>query len=114
MFERDSAIAHAGHRLAALDIPKGRLLVGRLDRTDGSCWYVGRLAVADEHGDPLVIDWRAPAAEPFYRAYPMTPWASCGAATSVGGRTSWSASTTKCSTSPMRARPGSTSWARVR
>ena len=29
LFERDSAIAHAGHRLAALDIAKDRLLVGR-------------------------------------------------------------------------------------
>ncbi len=48
LFERDSAIAHAGHRLAALDIAKDRLLVGRLDLTDGTCLYVGRLAVADE------------------------------------------------------------------
>jgi hypothetical protein len=47
LFERDSAIAHAGHRLAALDIAKDRLLVGRLDLTDGSCLYVGRVAVAD-------------------------------------------------------------------
>ena len=73
MFERDSAIAHAGHRLAALDIAKDRLLVGRLDLTDGSYLYVGRVAVADEHGDPLVVDWRAPAAEPFYRALPHDP-----------------------------------------
>ncbi len=73
LFERDSAIAHAGHRLAALDIAKDRLLVGRLDLVDGSCLYVGRVAVADEHGDPLVVDWRAPAAEPFYRALPHDP-----------------------------------------
>jgi DNA helicase IV len=73
LFERDSAIAHAGRRLAALDIAKDRLVVGRLDLVDGSCLYVGRLAVADEHGDPLVIDWRAPAAEPFYRALPHDP-----------------------------------------
>ena len=73
LFERDSAIAHAGHRLLALDIAKDRLLVGRLDLTDGSCLYVGRVAVADEHGDPLVVDWRAPAAEPFYRALPHDP-----------------------------------------
>jgi hypothetical protein len=32
--ERDSAIAHAGRRLAALDIAKDRLLVGRLDFAD--------------------------------------------------------------------------------
>ena len=73
LFERDSAITHAGRRLAALDVPKDRLLVGRLDLVDGSCLYVGRLAVADEAGDPLVVDWRAPAAEPFYRALPHDP-----------------------------------------
>ena len=73
LFERDAAIAHAGRRLAALDIAKDRLLVGRLDLVDGSCLYVGRLAVADEDGDPLVVDWRAPAAEPFYRALPHDP-----------------------------------------
>jgi DNA helicase IV len=73
LFERDSAIAHAGHRLASLDIAKDRLVVGRLDLADGSRFYVGRLAVADEHGDPMVVDWRAPAAEPFYRALPHDP-----------------------------------------
>jgi DNA helicase IV len=73
LFERDSAIVHAGQRLAALDIAKDRLLVGRLDLVDGSCLYVGRLSVADEDGDPLVVDWRAPAAEPFYRALPQDP-----------------------------------------
>src|SRR4051794_4751475 len=73
LFERDSAIAHAGRRLAALDIAKSRLLVGRLDLADGTRLYVGRLAVADEDGDPLVVDWRAPAAEAFYRALPHDP-----------------------------------------
>ena len=70
LFERDSAIAHASRHLAALDIAKDRLLVGRLDFEDGTCLYIGRLAVMDEEGDPLVVDWRAPAAEPFYRALP--------------------------------------------
>jgi DNA helicase IV len=73
LFERDSAIVHAVRRLAALDVAKDRLLVGRLDLADGTCLYVGRLAVADEDGDPLVVDWRAPAAEPFYRALPHDP-----------------------------------------
>lgn len=31
-------------------------------------FHIGRLAVADENSDPVVIDWRAPVAEPFYRA----------------------------------------------
>ncbi len=36
-------------------------------------WYVGRLAVEDEGHTPLVVDWRAPVAEPFYRATAVEP-----------------------------------------
>ncbi len=35
--------------------------------------YVGRLGVRDDDYEPLVIDWRAPAAAPFYRATPAAP-----------------------------------------
>nr|WP_040562632.1 UvrD-helicase domain-containing protein [Kineosphaera limosa] len=35
--------------------------------------YVGRLGVRDDDYEPLVIDWRAPAAAPFYRATPVQP-----------------------------------------
>jgi DNA helicase IV len=73
LFERDVAAAQAARRLAALDLPKGRMAVGRLDLDDGERWYVGRLAVADEAGDPLLIDWRVPAAAAFYRAVPGDP-----------------------------------------
>ncbi len=31
-------------------------------------FYIGRLAVADERQEPVVVDWRAPIAEPFFRA----------------------------------------------
>ena len=34
LFERDAAIAHAGRRLASLDVTKDRLVVGRLDLAD--------------------------------------------------------------------------------
>lgn len=73
LFERDSAITDARRRLALLDIARDRLLVGRLDLADGETLYIGRLAIADEDGDPLVVDWRAPAAAPFYRALPHDP-----------------------------------------
>jgi DNA helicase IV len=36
-------------------------------------FYIGRLAVADEHRDPVVVDWRAPVAEAFYRATGRDP-----------------------------------------
>jgi DNA helicase IV len=36
---------------------------------DGSeAFHIGRLAVSDVDQEPLVVDWRAPIAEPFYRA----------------------------------------------
>jgi DNA helicase IV len=73
LFERDVVASQAALRLAALDLPKGRMAVGRLDLDDGGRWYVGRLAVADEAGDPLLIDWRVPAAAAFYRAVPSDP-----------------------------------------
>ena len=73
LFERDVVAAQAARRLAVLDVPRGRMAVGRLDLDDGERWYVGRLAVADEGGDPLLLDWRAPAAAAFYRAVPGDP-----------------------------------------
>ena len=42
---------------------------GRTDRVDPvESFHIGRRHVRDEHGDPLVIDWRAPMSTPFYRA----------------------------------------------
>jgi DNA helicase IV len=35
--------------------------------------HIGRIGVLDEEYAPLVIDWRAPAAAPFYRATPVDP-----------------------------------------
>jgi DNA helicase IV len=73
LFERDVAAAQAARRLATLDVRKGRIAVGRLDLEDGDRRYVGRLAVADGSGEPMLVDWRAPAAEAFYRAVPGDP-----------------------------------------
>jgi len=72
--ERDIAVETTQRRLAVLDIGAAPLAFGRLDReVGGAPLYVGRLAVDDDAGDPLVIDWRAPVAEPFYRATPLDP-----------------------------------------
>ena len=69
--ERDIAVEVTIRRLAELDIGKAPLVFGRLDlggAPGSATWYVGRLAVDDAEHTPLVIDWRAPIAEPFYRA----------------------------------------------
>jgi DNA helicase IV len=73
--ERDVAWNVTQRRLADLDIGDAPLMFGRLDMEDHSRWYVGRIAVEDELHTPLVVDWRAPVSEPFYRATAVEPMA---------------------------------------
>lgn len=73
MFERDAFAFQAAKRLAILDAEHEGLVFGRLDLSDGDLRYIGRIGVRDEEYEPLVIDWRARAAEPFYRATPSNP-----------------------------------------
>src|SRR4051794_26095250 len=73
--ERDIAWNVTQRRLTDLDIGDAPLMFGRLDMEDRSRWYVGRIAVEDEQHTPLVVDWRAPISEPFYRATAVEPMA---------------------------------------
>jgi DNA helicase IV len=75
-WEREMIEENIAHRLASLQLGDASLVFGRIDRTQsegGDSFYIGRLAVADEHREPLVVDWRAPVAEPFYRATGRLP-----------------------------------------
>ncbi|MGH9027503.1 MAG: HelD family protein, partial [Acidimicrobiia bacterium] len=77
--EREVAEATTRRRLAALDIRDQPLCFGRIDLepdrdgNSGSRYYIGRLSVTDADQTPLVVDWRAPVAEPFYRATAVAP-----------------------------------------
>lgn len=51
----------------------GPLYFGRIDRTEGGPTYIGRHAILDRHNRLLAINWRAPAAEPFYAATTRDP-----------------------------------------
>ena len=51
----------------------GPLYFGRIDRTDGETLYVGRHAVWSPDNELLSVNWRAPAAEPFYAATEHDP-----------------------------------------
>ncbi len=73
LYERDVFAFQAARRLATLDAEHEGLVFGRLDRTDTEVRYIGRIGVRDADYEPLTIDWRAPAAEPFYRATPANP-----------------------------------------
>jgi DNA helicase IV len=60
-------------RLRRYTASSGPLYFGRIDERDGRTLYVGRHAIANEHDDLLAINWRAPAAQPFYSATPQRP-----------------------------------------
>ena len=60
-------------RIALLGDSPRPLLFGRVDDDDGDRWYIGRRHVEDARGDPVVIEWRTPVAEPFYQARPGDP-----------------------------------------
>ena len=82
-FERNAIDEQLIRRLTDLDLGDAALVFGRIDRQsdDGPAngespvesFHIGRLAVADENRDPVVVDWRAPVAEPFYRATGRQP-----------------------------------------
>lgn len=100
--ERDAQVFQAGAHLNRLNSEYEDFLFGRIDLllgkdgkkgpdgaytsvepADGAIadgraeiaetLHIGRLGVLDADYSPLVIDWRAPAAAPFYRATPVAP-----------------------------------------
>ena len=81
--ERDVIVRTSLARLEQLDIGDQALTFGRIDRVDEGpngdgpgrveTFHIGRLAIHSADHDPLVVDWRAPIAEPFYRATGRDP-----------------------------------------
>jgi len=92
--ERDVFVQTSLQRLEQLQLGRSSLCFGRIDREHDDelrhggpedvrgapggadaveSFYIGRLAVSDENQEPLVVDWRAPVAEAFYRATGRAP-----------------------------------------
>lgn len=76
--ERDAFATLYEDRAAQLDAVEDRLVFGRLDLAEGSedgavTRYVGRIGLTDEEHRSMLTDWRAPAAEAFYRATALHP-----------------------------------------
>jgi DNA helicase IV len=75
-WEREMIEGNIASRLDYLDVGDASLVFGRIDHArseGGDTFYIGRVAVADENQEPMVVDWRAPVAEPFYRATGRSP-----------------------------------------
>jgi RecA/RadA recombinase len=79
LFERDALVFAAARRRSTIERQYEGLVFGRLDLeargagVEREVRHIGRLGVRDDDYEPLVIDWRAPAAAPFYRATPVDP-----------------------------------------
>ncbi|MEV6371957.1 HelD family protein [Micromonospora musae] len=73
--QRDSSVRMYAEQVEQLSAVENGLCFGRLDGEDGSRRYVGRIGIFDTSGDydPLLMDWRAPAARPFYLATAANP-----------------------------------------
>ena len=61
-------VASLKRRIFQLTDTNRPLCFGRLDTEEGERWHIGRRHVEDESADPVVVEWRAPIAVPFYRA----------------------------------------------
>ena len=71
--DRDLEIHRLTARLRALQRFGVDLCLGRMVAADGRTQYIGRLGLSDRQGRPLLLDWRSPAAEPFFGATHGTP-----------------------------------------
>ncbi|NUT98114.1 MAG: AAA family ATPase [Saccharothrix sp.] len=73
--ERDTSVAMYSDQLAQYSAVENGLCFGRLDFHEGERFYIGRIGLFDEDKEyePLLMDWRAPAARPFYLATAAAP-----------------------------------------
>jgi DNA helicase IV len=73
--ERDAEVRALAKQIKRLDVADSGLCFGRLDSVSEERLYIGRLGIFDRQNDfePLLLDWRAPAASAFYVATAATP-----------------------------------------
>jgi hypothetical protein len=72
--DRDLAVQRLAAQLRTLRRYGLDLCLGRIvPADDGEPLYVGRLGLSDDAGRRLLVDWRSPAAEPFFAATHADP-----------------------------------------
>lgn len=73
--QRDITVSEYADKVTRLESVESGLCFGRLDCAGDERHYIGRIGMFDEDGDyePLLLDWRAPAARPFYLATAAAP-----------------------------------------
>lgn len=77
--DRDAEVRRLSGRLRALRRFGIDLCLGRITPDDGGApVYIGRLGLTDDAGARLLVDWRSPAAEPFFAATRARPMGLAG------------------------------------
>ena len=75
LVQRDSEVRALAKEMRRLGVADNGLCFGRLDSLTGDRSYVGRIGIfdKDDEYEPLLLDWRAPAARSFYTATGANP-----------------------------------------
>lgn len=75
LVERDAGVRALAREITRLDVADHGLCFGRLDSLTGEPSYIGRIGLFDDANEyePLLLDWRAPAARAFYVATAAHP-----------------------------------------
>lgn len=71
--DRDIAVHHLVARQTMLRRFTGDLCLGKIVASSGETLYIGRTGLVAADGERLLIDWRTPAAEPFFAATHLNP-----------------------------------------
>lgn len=71
--ERDAFATMYEDQLIRLNSSEEGLCFGRIDSSSGDTTYIGRIGISSADRRQLLMDWRAPASEPFYRATAANP-----------------------------------------
>ncbi|MEU5608580.1 AAA family ATPase [Streptomyces sparsogenes] len=73
-YEREVAAGRLAREVRRLEGAEDGLVFGRIDLADGTVLRIGRLGLhRDSEELPVLVDWRAEAARPFYEATPVHP-----------------------------------------
>jgi DNA helicase IV len=75
LVDRDVEVRALAKQVKRLDVADSGLCFGRLDGVSGERSYIGRIGIFERENDyePLLLDWRAPAARAFYIATAASP-----------------------------------------
>ncbi|WP_408639026.1 HelD family protein [Nocardiopsis suaedae] len=78
LMDREASVDEQARRLTRLESVEEGLCFGRIDLhggdgAPGETLYIGRIGLRNGDREVALVDWRAPAARPFYSATPSTP-----------------------------------------